>query len=83
MPLSPEEMVLYRNLKVIFQEPIVHDTLVKYSRMQYNIALNNLVKAQDIREVGKWQQAVMIYEHLINIKANVDTVIKNATQQSR
>lgn len=78
MSLSAEEQILYRNLRLICKEPLVHDTLVKYSKMQYNIALHNLCNATDIREVGKWQQAVMIYEHMINLKANVDNVLKNA-----
>lgn len=83
MTLTTPEYLLYRNLKSICAEPLVNDTLVKYAQMQYNIALNNLCTATDVREVGKWQQAVMIWEHFVNLKANVDKVLSNATAQPR
>lgn len=78
MALTTEELILYRNLKTLCSEPMVFDSLVKYCQMQYNIALTNLTNATDIREVGKWQNAVLIYDHFINLKTVVDKVLKNA-----
>lgn len=78
MALSAEEQLLYRNLKTILDTPAVNDTLVRWASMQYNIALKNLVVAKEPIEVGKWQQAVMIYEHIQNLKPNVNGILRNA-----
>lgn len=79
MALTNEEYILYRNVKSICSEPLVNDTLVKYAQVQYNIALHNLCTATDLREVGKWQQGLMVWEHIINLKANVEKVLSSAT----
>lgn len=78
MSLSGEEQLLYRNLKTILDTPAVNDTLVRWADMQYNVALKNLVRATEPIEIGKWQQAVMIYEFIQNFKDNVNRTLKNA-----
>lgn len=78
MSLSKQEFLMYRNLKTVLSEPLVNDAIVTYAKIQYDIALKNLLNSTTPQDDGKWKQAVMIYEHLINFKANVDRVLLNA-----
>lgn len=78
MALQKQEFLLYRNLKTMLKEPLVHDTFVQYAQMQYDIALKNLLHAKELVEIGKWQGLVSMWEHFIHLRANVDKVLSNA-----
>lgn len=74
--LNSEEILFYRNLYSVLNDPHISQLLEKYSKIKYNEALDRVRVKQDTYDHGYWNGNADAWKSLLDLKARIMEIIK-------
>lgn len=75
--LSPQEAVYYRDLYRLVTDPIINDLLVKYAKIQYDIAIRSSRSKKELYDYGYGNGQADAWQDIINLKDKLTKIINN------